>query len=90
MPAAKCARSADRGKRLVSICYAFRKENRNVAPKAVDLQSIQDMDQLCAASVGPGIQISDNFAPDLPAAMASIIGQGDCDTEPREERTRCT
>lgn len=62
---------ADRGKRLVQHMLAFAKK-QELAPKAVDLQSIQDMDQLLRSSVGPGIEISYNFAPDLPAAMVDM------------------
>ena len=62
---------ADRGKRLVQHMLAFAKK-QELAPRAVDLESIQDMDQLLRSSVGPGIEISYKFAPDLPAAMVDM------------------
>jgi PAS domain S-box-containing protein len=59
---------ADRGKRLVQHMLAFAKK-QELAPKAVDLRSVQEMDQLLRSSAGPGIEISYTFAPDLPAAL---------------------
>lgn len=59
---------ADRGKRLVQHMLAFAKK-QELAPKPMDLHSIQDMDQLLRSSVGPGVVLSYDFAPDLCAAL---------------------
>lgn len=59
---------ADRGKRLVQHMLAFAKK-QELAPKALDPRCIQEMDQLLRSSVGPGIEISYNFASDLRAAV---------------------